>query len=128
MIGLLALQAVMALSGVRFDLGQPAARPTSARPTSGCEAQRSGDEVIVCGGRRRNYRLPLRDSRRTAGERVRGEPATAADVLAGSGRCGLFAGERRCTTRTEAAAFGYGEGRDPITVLTRVAKAVAGGN
>jgi hypothetical protein len=35
--------------------------------------------------------------------------------------CGIFAGERRCSKR-EAAQYGYGEGRDPITVLTRLAK------
>lgn len=41
-------------------------------------------------------------------------------ALTPTGRCGTFAGERRCGKR-EAAEYGYGSGRDPITILTRLA-------
>ncbi len=41
-----------------------------------------------------------------------------------SGRCGIFAGERRCSKR-EAQAYGYGGGRDPVSVVVGVAKAIA---
>jgi hypothetical protein len=33
--------------------------------------------------------------------------------------CGIFQGERRCGKR-EAAQYGYGNGRDPITVAAKV--------
>jgi hypothetical protein len=41
--------------------------------------------------------------------------------------CGIFAVERRCSKR-EAAQYGYGEGRDPLTVLAELAKRAADPN
>jgi hypothetical protein len=38
--------------------------------------------------------------------------------------CGIFAGERRCSKR-EAAQYGYGDGRNPLTVLAERAKRAA---
>lgn len=87
----------------------------------------AGDEVIVCGNRNRGdrYRLPLptmRDPAETGA--VIGEvppPSVENPFLSG---CGIFRGQRRCARR-EAEAYGYGGGRDPVTVLGRlITKAV----
>lgn len=55
---------------------------------------------------------------------MHGEAQTGMSALTPPGPCGVFAGERRCS-KDEAAQYGYGKGRDPITALTRLAKKVA---
>jgi hypothetical protein len=87
----------------------------------------SNDEVIVCGDRDRGdrYRLPLPSVRNPAeAGAVAGEvppPSIENPFLFG---CGIFRGQRRCARR-EAEAYGYGGGRDPVTVLGRlITKAV----
>ena len=54
---------------------------------------------------------------------MRGEAPSGMAAITPAAPCGIFAGERRCSKR-EAAQYGYGEGRDPITVLTSLAKRV----
>lgn len=87
----------------------------------------SNDEVIVCGDRDRGdrYRLPLPSVRHPAeAGAVAGEvppPSIENPFLSG---CGIFRGQRRCARR-EAEAYGYGGGRDLVTVLGRlITKAV----
>jgi len=77
----------------------------------------------VCGQRRDRYRLPLPDERGHQGDRARGEAPSGMAAITPAAPCGIFAGERRCS-KCEAAQYGYGEGRDPITVLTSLAKRV----
>ena len=77
----------------------------------------------MCGQRRDRYRLPLPDERGHQGDRARGEAPSGMAAITPAAPCGIFAGERRCSKR-EAAQYGYGEGRDPITVLTSLAKRV----
>lgn len=79
-------------------------------------------EVVVCGDRDRadRYRLPL-PTLREAGEQgaVVGEvpaPSVQDPFLSG---CGIFRGQRRCSKR-DAEAYGYGRGRDPVTLAGRL--------
>lgn len=88
-----------------------------------CDDRATGGEVIVCGRREDRHRLPLPVERDPAPGHVRGEARTGLDAITPPGRCGIFAGERACSKR-EAAAYGYGEGRDPVTVLSKLAGAV----
>lgn len=105
-----------------FDLAR-SANPAKPTTTARCDGPASPDEIIVCGSRRDRNRLPLPLERQSA-DRVRGEAPTGLAALTPPAPCGMFAGERRCTN-SEAAAFGYGNGRDPVTVLTRVVKKIA---
>ncbi|WP_294318825.1 hypothetical protein [uncultured Sphingomonas sp.] len=82
----------------------------------------SADEIVVCGDRDQGerYRLPL-PTVREVGEQgaVIGEvpaPSTENPFLSG---CGMFRGQRRCSKR-EAEAYGYGRGRDPVTLVGRL--------
>ena len=95
-----------------------AAERAAARSCSAADA----GEVVVCGDRDRGdrYRLPL-PTVREVGEQgaVVGEvpaPSVQNPFLSG---CGIFRGERRCTKR-EAEGFGYGRGRDPVTLVGRL--------
>lgn len=86
-----------------------------------CEDAAEG-EVLVCGARADRFRLPLPSER---------EPVIETDHRATTGlaaltpptRCGMFEGERRCGRR-EAERYGYGRGRDPITLLGRIGAAL----
>jgi len=86
-----------------------------------CSTREAG-EIVVCGDRDRGerYRLPL-PTVREVGEQgaVIGEvpaPSTQDPFLSG---CGMFRGQRRCSKR-EAEAYGYGRGRDPVTLVGRL--------
>lgn len=90
-----------------------------------CSAGEAG-EIMVCGDRDRGerFRLPL-PTAREVGEQgaVAGEvpaPSTQDPFLSG---CGMFRGQRRCSRR-EAEAYGYGRGRDPVTLVGRLVTAV----
>ncbi len=80
------------------------------------------DELIVCGDRDagERYRLPLPTERSSEemgaviGEVPR--QSTQDPFLSG---CGPFRGQRRCS-RKEAEAWGYGRGRDPVTLVGRL--------
>ncbi|WP_430636940.1 hypothetical protein [Sphingomonas hankookensis] len=80
------------------------------------------DELVVCGDRDRDrrYRLPLPTARDPAAAgAVIGElppPSVENPFLSG---CGPFRGQRRCARR-EAEAYGFGRGRDPVTLLGRL--------
>jgi hypothetical protein len=109
----LALQAATAPG---FDLAR-----VPAPSTTGCGGTGS-DEVVVCGARRDRYRLPLPAEREMIPTRT--DRASGMAALTPAAPCGIFAGQRRCGRR-EAAAYGYGEGRDPVTLLARVAGKLA---
>lgn len=87
----------------------------------------SAGEIVVCGDRDRDtrYRLPL-STVREAGEQgaVVGEvppPSVQDPFLSG---CGIFRGQRRCS-KQEAEAYGYGRGRDPVTLVGRLVTKLA---
>ncbi len=91
-----------------------------------CSSAGAG-EIVVCGDRDRDtrYRLPL-PTVREAGERgaVIGEvpsPSVQDPFLSG---CGIFRGQRRCS-KQEAEAYGYGRGRDPVTLVGRLVTKLA---
>lgn len=120
----IAMQASQA-SGT-FDLAD-VQRPSGSRTLSAnprCEGSAVGEEVVVCGHGRDRYRLPLPNEREQSTERVAGEVPGGMAALTPATPCGMFAGERRCSKR-EAARYGYGGGRDPITVLTKLARKAA---
>ena len=91
-----------------------------------CSAAGAG-EIVVCGDRDRDtrYRLPL-PTVRDVGEQgaVIGEvpsPSVQDPFLSG---CGIFRGQRRCS-KQEAEAYGYGRGRDPVTLVGRLVTILA---
>jgi hypothetical protein len=106
-----------------FDLAQSAKQLTltSLPACNGDDAH--NEEIVVCGRRPDRYRLPLPAEHVRQPGPVRGEAPSAMAALTPSGRCGIFAGERRCNKR-EAAKYGYGNGRNPITLLSRLAEKV----
>lgn len=92
-----------------------------------CNAVRSANEIVVCGNRREGerYRVPERGPSAVAGGGyVRGEVPRASAEMPVSGGCGIFQGQRRCS-EAEMAEFGYGEGRDPITFVTKLVARLA---
>ncbi|MFA6122682.1 MAG: hypothetical protein WCS75_10195 [Sphingomonas sp.] len=103
-----------------FDLAK-AAKPIRLNVLPKCDDTLSADEIVVCGRRRERYRLPLRVEREPESDHRRGEASSGLAAITPSGPCGIFAGQRQCSKR-EAAAYGYGNGRDPVTLLTRLAK------
>lgn len=119
----IALQAAQApLVASAFDLanvGKAQSSGISPLPINRCADTVAGDDIVVCGAKRRSYRLPLPDERDVVQDRPRGEALTGTDAIRPAGRCGIFEGERHCDKK-EAAEYGYGNGRDPITVLTRI--------
>ncbi len=85
-----------------------------------CRAEADPGDVVVCGRSPDRYRLPLPAERDTAPDsHTPGEPGSALAAITPAAPCGIFAGERRCG-KAEAARYGYGGGRDPVTVLTRL--------
>jgi hypothetical protein len=102
-----------------FDLAA-SSKPVELTTAKRCSEGASRGEIVVCGGRDSRYRLPLPNERQPL---ERGEQA-GRGALTPAGSCGIFAGERRCN-KGEAAEFGYGEGRNPITMLVRLTKKVA---
>ncbi len=106
-----------------FDLARHGAAEARPAPMT-IVARRCGagddSEVVVCARGADRYRLPL-PVERPLSDRRGGMSAMAA--ITPGGRCGVFAGERRCG-KAEAAEYGYGQGRDPITAIGRIAGAV----
>lgn len=98
----------------------PSALPLP-RITPRSECPRTQNEIVVCGRRdaAERYRIPpsARGPSGAAGEA--GAGLSGANILGGTGPCGIHAGQRRCTTG-EAGQAGYGGGRDPLTVGRKV--------
>ena len=92
----------------------------------GCVETTEADTITVCGGRKDRYRLPLPDDREPAANAAPLDRGSGSAALRPSGRCGMFAGERRCG-KAEARAYGYGDGRDPVTLAGRLLTTLAEG-
>jgi hypothetical protein len=121
---MLALQAAPMAGTFDLDQVRRPPEPVTASIVPRCDADETGSDIVVCGGRKDRYRLPLPDERtETVDMPPRDAPGGLA-ALTPAARCGIFAGERRCSKR-EAARYGYGQGRDPITILTKLARKVA---
>jgi hypothetical protein len=103
-----------------FDLADTARRRTTHVRPQRCDDAAPTDEIVVCGNRADRYRLPLPLERATS-ERGKGEARSGTAAMTPYAKCGMFAGERQCGKR-EAADYGYGNGRDPVTIITRLAK------
>jgi len=104
------------LPATEFDLAR--ATPATA-PRCGSATQ--SDDILVCGGRRDRFRLPLPVDH--SGEPSRSDQGTGMGALTPPPPCGLFAGQRKCA-KHEARKYGYGGGRDPVTLLSRLATKV----
>ena len=119
----IALQAAQAPpETIVFDLANVTQTRSPAKSSiivQRCSGITTDDEIVVCGTKRQSYRMPLPNERELTHDRPRGEALTGTDVLRPAGRCGIFEGEKRCN-KQEATDYGYGSGRDPITVLSRV--------
>jgi hypothetical protein len=92
-----------------------------------CREKADPDEIVVCGARRDpdRYRLPIRNERTLESryERVRGDIGRAS-LDAAPAPCGIFQGQRRCG-KAEMADYGYGQGRDPLTVGAKIVEQLA---
>lgn len=91
----------------------------------GCGPGTRGDEIVICGSRRgdERFRVPPSDTASQPGARHRGDaPSTMAGITPFA-KCGIFEGQRRCGKK-EMEAEGYGQGRDPITLMGKVIGAV----
>lgn len=91
---------------------------------SGCPPQEPGEDIVVCARRpegRSPYRIPegLAEEPGARSRLVAGEAPRASAEPVSSAGCGIFEGQRRCNKR-EAALYGYGGGRDPVTFVLRV--------
>jgi len=88
-----------------------------------CPGQQDGGEVVVCGRDPDRHHLPLRRDPVASTDLDRSDGGMGMAAMTPAGRCGIFAGKRRCGKR-EAAHYGYGKGRDPITAVTRLARKI----
>ena len=118
---LIAAQSV-APEGEAEQIGSGAALQFRILPQlDSCSPSDAADEIVVCGRRGDDdrYRIPeaLRDQEQ-AGRRIAGVGRASLDAEPFA-PCGIFQGQRKCS-KAEAAQFGYGGGRDPITVAGKV--------
>jgi hypothetical protein len=92
-----------------------------------CREKADPDEIVVCAARRDpdRYRLPIRNERTLESryERIRGDIGRAS-LDAAPAPCGIFQGQRQCG-KAEMADYGYGQGRDPLTVGARIVEQLA---
>lgn len=92
-----------------------------------CSSSGSEGEIVVCGRRdsQDRYRLPRTGESEpfALGRRVPGEAPRASAEPLSFAPCGIFEGQRRCGKR-EALEYGYGGGRDPLTVASRLITAL----
>lgn len=88
-----------------------------------CASAGAGDDIVVCGRRdgQDRYRLPQTGESEpfAGGRRIPGEAPRASAEPLSFAPCGIFAGQRRCSKR-EMLEFGYGGGRDPLTVAGKL--------
>lgn len=88
-----------------------------------CASNRADGEIIVCGrrGEADRYRLPETGEVAASSRyrRVPGEVPRASSETPSFAPCGIFEGQRRCGKR-ESRDYGYGGGRDPLTVASRL--------
>lgn len=109
-----------------FDLAATRPPATVSLRLDRCDPAAEEGAVIVCANRDDRFRLPLRDPQNLRAELPAQALPGGMAALTGGGRCGIFAGERNCS-RGEAAAYGYGEGRNPLDFLAKLAKRLATG-
>lgn len=92
-----------------------------------CASPGTDDEIVVCGRRdgQERYRLPRTGQSEpfASGRRIPGEAPRASAEPLSFAPCGIFEGQRRCGKR-EALDYGYGGGRDPLTVASRLITAL----
>lgn len=92
-----------------------------------CASPGMRDEIVVCGkrGERDRYRLPQTGESEpfALGRRIAGEAPRASAEPLSFAPCGIFEGQRRCGKR-EALEYGYGGGRDPLTVASKLITAL----
>lgn len=129
--GLLAIAAAIAAPASAQSAQQAVDRAKALFAADPCAPApvQPGDttDLVVCSTRAKadRFRLPLPVERASgvATGAVAGEPRSAAAALVPFAECGPFAGQRICA-KAEARLYGYGGGRDPLTVggnlLTRL--------
>ena len=119
----LALAAVSFPAAAQLTAEEALARSRVLPSLDRCRPDRAGDEIIVCGRRGGDdrYRLPRTGEVDPADRhrRVPGEIARASAEPLSFAPCGIFAGQRRCG-KQEMLDYGYGGGRDPLTVAGKL--------
>lgn len=105
-----------------FDLRtlEPAPDASGSVTQSRCGTREGDRDIVVCAQNPDKYRLPLTNQNTDEiADRVKGEAPSAVAAITPRGRCGMFEGERKCS-KAEAARYGYGQGRDPLTLLMKL--------
>lgn len=120
----LAFGAQVAAAEPPADWAKRAIAGTNARiAPAPCPPGKRDDEVIVCLRRvsADRFRLPLPLEREQIGTTgpLRGEVPAPTSVLTAGVACGPFAGQRQCS-KAEARLYGYGGGRDPLSLGVRL--------
>jgi hypothetical protein len=112
-------------AGAQVTAEQALAQSAVLPALDGCTAAEPG-EIVVCGrGGDDRYRLPPIASGDPFehGRRLPGDvPRPSAGPLSYA-PCGIFEGQRRCG-KQESLDYGYGGGRDPLTVASRLITAL----
>jgi hypothetical protein len=100
---------------------EAADRPRLLLQSSACPDPGPDGEIVICGrgGSSDRYRIPVifRDQDEP-GRRPGGIGPVSLDDEPYA-PCGIFHGQRRCN-KAEAALHGYGNGRNPISVVGRI--------
>ncbi len=105
-----------------FDLRtlEPSPDASVSFTQSRCGVREGDRDIVVCAHNPDKYRLPLTNQNTDEiADRVKGEAPRAVAAITHRGRCGMFEGERQCS-KAEAARYGYGQGRDPLTLLIKL--------
>lgn len=118
---MMVLQGAAALP-IDFDLAHLPARDRLA-VLAHCDAAANANDIVVCASRHDRTPLPVPDGWIDPDDEpddARVTRGTGMAALTPVGACGMFAGERQCS-KAEAAHFGYGRGRDPVTFFKKLA-------
>jgi hypothetical protein len=116
------LQGATTALPVDFDLARLPARDRLA-VLAHCDTAVSASDIVVCASRHEHALLPVPDGWIDPDDEpddARVTRGTGTAALTPVGACGIFAGERQCS-KADAAHFGYGRGRDPVTFFKKLA-------
>ena len=127
-LGFLALAASLASPGAAQTVSERALADSRVLPVlDPCASAREQGEIVVCGrasGQDR-YRLQRLGEAEpfASGRHIPGEPPRPSAEPLSFAPCGIFQGQRRCGKR-ESLDYGYGGGRDPLTVASKLVTAL----
>lgn len=120
------LQAAGGSPPIEFDLARLPARDRLAF-RQGCDIGASPTDILVCAALPDRKPVPnvWLDDPDDRPDDARVTRGTGMAALTPVGACGMFAGQRDCN-KAEMRHFGYGRGRDPVTVVGKLADRLLG--